>query len=301
MALTLKKNILTAFAAAAVAFGASSAQAASSPTNFTVNPASIGAGQFSIAGGIPHVDGSTFVAQALTGNSSELLHANPTNTGFISDGYIKYGYFNSGANNISLLNGTLNADGTRSADYFQPVTLYVKFHIEDQTISATYNPDGSLATQNNVLTKLTFSMFVDTKNDTIFTQSGSAGLPGMTTGVEATVTNDLGDIFLGSGTLGAGLAELNYLGGATLNANTSFTLSPEGKAFFIAPVPFFSMSFNGFNNQTGGAIVNNDGTIAINAGGQTSFDNAVPEPTSIALLGLGLLGVGATARRRKAA
>ncbi len=59
--------------------------------------------------------------------------------------------------------------------------------------------------------------------------------------------------------------------GAALNANTTFALTDAGKLYFTAPNPFFNMSFNGFNNPTGGAVINADGTIAINAGGVTTL------------------------------
>jgi hypothetical protein len=261
--MNFKKSIIAA--AAFVAMGAASfAQAA--PT-FTVNQ-----------GAYTDTTRTTFQAQSILAGSSELLHRELVG-GVLTDtgsGYIQYSTFKY----VNPVGGATTNIGISGYN------LYVLFTLTDIVGGA---PDGS-----NLLTSLTFDMYIDPGANNVF---NAAGTNANGTGREAEVLGTGDDIKLATGTLIAGTATTTPLGGAALNANTTFELTTAGLAYFVQPTPFFNLSFNGFNNPTGAAVVNSDGTLSINAGGTTEFN--VPEPTSIALLGLGLLAVGATTRRRK--
>lgn len=260
--LNFSKSLSLLAAGIALTLGMASAQA--SP-EFSINPAALGLN--GPAGPIK--------ADSLNGVSSQLLHT--VGNTHEAVGYISYsGFGYNGANlgaNITGLNFNYG--------------IYLEFSLKDVTTTGVINQANSV----NTLTELNFTMYADPGNTNVFHQA--------TLGSEYSIDGTAGDIPLASGSLVTGISSFNALLGAALNGNTTFNLTPQGALFFVDPMPFYDLMFNAFNNTTQAPVFGPNGLVALNSNGISDF-NRVPEPGSLALLGLALLGVHVVNRRRQA-
>jgi hypothetical protein len=267
------KTVLACSIAAASLFAASAAQA---DVVTVFNP-------FTVS----HTEGTvvtTFTADKITGNYNEVISFDGLG-GFAVSLYWTAGQFVTNGGNDAIEAG----DSRLGVDY----GLY-----------GTYMAKGTVVTTAGKTT-FTFTpgsgslnLFLDENRNTTKTNP----VNGVTPFTKANFSDDVliatGDPISGAGNLDPSLSTCGPGKGincGSFGSTTSFALTvPNGTAFFIAPQPFYDLSFQSgqLNNFT------LSGTQTINGSLDVTFGR-VPEPSTTALFGLGLLGLGFTARRRK--
>lgn len=213
--------------------------------------------------------------------------------------------FNGSYNELAVVfddSGTLRFNAFIVADWnslllenaaVEPLGLNV-----DYDLYATVETTGIISGPNTFIAEsATMRFFVDDDNDTnlgpdSLSQAGNAVTwNGGATGDDRELARS-NELIFGSGTT----SEAGGQDGFAILFGALQLIDPEGLDFFTAPRPFYVQVFSDGDINDGNTEVVSPGVLAL-AGDVSANMRVVPEPSVIALLGLGILGVALSRRK----
>lgn len=247
---------------------------------------------FSVDTGLFQTNAQKFDSDFISGTGSSLLTITSPTT-INGQGYIRF--------NNWRIPGTTDTDTfgltSNSSNNSDSYLLWAEYSYTTSLVSGSIGAPGS----DYKITSMSLTLWGEkangAANNSVFTQANVSNA-GSGTVAHSADTKKLGQTVA----LVNGVAALNGNGGSSFTPTLSFALTADGRSFFYAPDPFYNIAFGSFTNVASGVIATGSGLISINsANGGVTFAGQLPEPASLALVGVAVLGAGFAARRRKAA